>query len=83
MKVKKNNIVTLTANGDKKFTQIEFTSTSSTYAKSLNQSISKLTGVKVETVDTLTIVVTFDEPVSELSFVSTATTRFGNIKVIY
>lgn len=83
MKVKKNNVVTLTANGDKKFTQIEFTSTSSTYAKSLNQSISKLTGVKVETVDTLTVVVTFDEPVSELSFVSTATTRFGNIKVIY
>ena len=45
--------------------------------------IEELTGVKVETVDTLTVVVTFDEPVSELSFVSTATTRFGNIKVIY
>ena len=83
MKIKKNNLLTLTANGDVKFTEVWFTSTSSTYAKAIRQSLQSFTGITIEIVDDLVVIVKFEEPTAALTFTSSVTSRIASIKVIY
>ena len=83
MKIKKNNVLTLTANGDVKFTEVWFTSTSSTYAKAIRQSLQSFTGITIEIVDDVVVIVKFEEPTAALTFTSSVTSRIASIKVIY
>lgn len=83
MKLKSSNTVTVTANGDYKFHQIQFVSTTSSYATALEASIKTVSGVTVEIVDSVIVVVTFNEDATSLSFKLTKTSRFSDIIVIY
>lgn len=83
MKIKKNNVLTFTGNGDVKFTEIWLTSTSSTYAKTVSNYFSTVSGATVEVVDSLVVIVRFAEPTALVSVTATGTGRIANIKVIY
>ena len=83
MKIKKNNVLTFTGNGDVKFTEIWLTSTSTSYAKTVSNYFSTVSGATVEIVDDLVIIVRFAEPTALVSVTATGTGRIANIKIIY
>ena len=59
------------------------TSTSSTYAKTVSNYFSTVSGATVEVVDNLVVIVRFAEPTALVSVTATGTGRIANIKIIY